>query len=394
MFYVDGEWGMRIRNGVLCFALMTIFFNGCGDDASSKIPTDGTLYQMGDIQEETVDETMLDTEVTESLQDCLKETEVNPNIIAITISAAGDVTLGNHQNQDYAGSFRQMYEQKGTAYFFQNVKDIFMQDDFTIVNFEGVLTFAEEKQEKEYNMKGDPAYIDILTEGYVEAVSFGNNHRLDYLTRGSDDTVEAFEKAGIKYAYDKITGTYETKGITIGFVSVNVVSGGSAVEKYLKYGIEKLIDEDKCQLVIAFCHWGIERENYPDDYQMELGRKCIDWGADLVLGAHPHVLQGVELYQGRFIVYSLANFCFGGNRNPVDKDTMIFQQTFTFIDDVKQEDITAKVIPCLVSTVKKRNDFCPTPASGDEYKRVLERINDYSAPFLVTFDKEGNYVLE
>lgn len=62
---------------------------------------------------------------------------------------------------------------------------------------------------------------------------------------------------------------------------------------------------------------------------MVLGRKCVDWGADLVLGSHPHVLQGIELYQGKFIVYSLANFCFGGNRNPKDKDTMIFQQQFT-----------------------------------------------------------------
>lgn len=313
------------------------------------------------------------------------------DVVTITISAAGDVTLGNYLGQDYARSFVQTYEEQGSAYFFQNVLEYFLDDDMTIVNFEGVLTESEEIQVKDYNMKGEPEYVYILTEGSVEAVSFGNNHRLDYLAQGSRDTVDMFEEADIAYAYDNITGIYETKGIRIGFVSVNESSQGVAVEKYLKEGIAKLRDEEEADLVIACCHWGIERENYPEDYQKELGRKCIDWGADLVLGSHPHVLQGIEVYEGRFIVYSLGNFCFGANRNPSDKDTMIFRQTFTFVNGVKQEDREARVIPCSISSVPERNDFCPTPAQDEEYTRILGRINQFSEPFGVIFDEKGWY---
>ena len=311
--------------------------------------------------------------------------------VTITISAAGDVTLGNHQNQEYGYSFRETYDNEGDEYFFRNVKYLFEADDMTIVNFEGVLTFSEEMLEKEYNMKGDPSYINILTEGSVEAVSFANNHRLDYLEQGSKDTVAAFEEADITYAYDSYVGVYETEGIRIGIVSVNEVSQGAYVEKYLEEGIALLREEEEADLVVACCHWGVERENYPEDYQKQLGRKCIDWGADLVLGAHPHVLQGIEVYEGKFIVYSLGNFCFGGNRNPADKDTMIFQQTFTFTDGVQQENTVARVIPCSVSSVSNRNDFCPTPAEGDEYTRILDRINEYSEPFGVMFGEDGFY---
>lgn len=315
-----------------------------------------------------------------------------PEVIELTISAAGDVSLGILQIHGYAGTFREMYDQQGPAYFLQNVKDIFEEDDMTIVNFEGVLTESTELVEKQYNIKGAPAYIEILPLGSVEAVSFGNNHHMDYGKQGNDDTVALFEEKGIPYAYDDKLGIYETKGLRIGFVSVNEVYDGKAVETWLEEGIRSL-QEEEVNLIIACCHWGIEREDYPEDYQKELGKKCIDWGADLVLGCHPHVLQGIEVYNGRFIVYSMGNFCFGGNRNPKDKETMIFRQTFTFIDGVKQEDQQAKVIPCFISSVMSRNDYCPTPAEGDDYISILERINTLSEPFGTKFAEDGSYIL-
>lgn len=318
--------------------------------------------------------------------------EAEPKLVTLTISAAGDFSLGNLSVQGYEGTFREMYDKKGDAYFLQNVKSIFEADDMTIVNFEGVLTYSDDIVEKEFNIKGDPDYIGILNAGSVEAVGFGNNHRIDYGEQGSQDTVALFEENNIAYAYDDITGIYETQGIRIGFVSVNEVYDGEAVEQYLEEGIRRLREEEQVNLVIACCHWGEELEKYPDDYQKELGHKCIDWGADLVLGGHAHVLQGVEVYQDKFIVYGLGNFCFGGNRNPKDKDTMIFQQTFTFADGVKQEELKAKVIPCSISSVESRNDFCPTPASGEDFTRILEKINEISAPFFVKFDEKGCYV--
>lgn len=309
----------------------------------------------------------------------------------ITISAAGDCSLGNHQEQEYAYSFRQVYDQiEDEGYFFENVREYFDSDDMTIVNFEGVLTYSEERDEtRTYNIKGDPSYARLLTAGHIEAVSFANNHRLDYGTGGSDDTVAALEAEGICYAYDRNVGIYETeKGIRIGFVSVNEVAWGLGSEQLLAEGIGKL-QQEGVDLILACCHWGVEKDNYPTENQQYLGRKCIDLGADLVIGHHPHVLQGVEEYNGKFIVYSLANFCFGANRNPVDKDTMIFRQTFTFVDGVKQEDRQVQIIPCSVSSVKDRNNFQPTPAQGEEASRIIGRINTYSQGFGVVFAQDG-----
>ncbi len=310
--------------------------------------------------------------------------------VTITISAAGDVTLGTHQEQDYWYSFRQAYDQaENESYFFANVYDIFSTDDMTLVNLEGPLTLAEEAREGQvYSIKGDPGYVNILTAGSVEAVSMGNNHTLDYQQQGREDTIRAVEEAGIIYACEKTVGIYEVKGINIGMISVNEVSQGYLVEDTIQKGIAEL-REQGADLILVSCHWGMEREYYPEDYQKILGEKCIDWGADLVIGHHPHVLQGIDEYKGKFIIYSLGNFCFGANRNPPDKDSMIFQQTFTFIDGEKQDDQEIRVIPCSVSSVPERNNFQPTPAVGEEKTRIISRINEFSLEFGVQFDEDG-----
>ena len=316
--------------------------------------------------------------------------EMTSDLVTITISAAGDVTLGTHHEQDYWYSFSQAYDEaEDVSYFFANVFDIFSADDMTLVNLEGPLTLAEEAREGQvYSIKGDPEYVNILIAGSVEAVSMGNNHMMDYRQQGRDDTVRTVEEAGIIYACEKTVGIYEVKGINIGMISVNEVSQGYLVEDTIQKGIEELRAQG-ADLILVSCHWGVEREYYPEDYQKILGEKCIDWGADLVIGHHPHVLQGIDEYKGKFIIYSLGNFCFGANRNPTDKDSMIYQQTFTFVDGKKQEDQAIRVIPCSVSSVPDRNNFQPTPAEGDEKDRILNRINELSLEFGVQFDEDG-----
>ena len=182
------------------------------------------------------------------------------------------------------------------------------------------------------------------------------------------------------------------RNLKIGIISVNEVEWGAQAEKLIQNNIE-VLREQNVDLILACCHWGIEKDNYPENYQQQLGRKCIDWGVDLVIGHHPHVLQGIEEYKGRYIIYSLANFCFGANRNPEDKDTMIFQQTFTFENGEKVEDQNARIIPCMVSSVKTRNDFRPTPATGEDAKRILQRMNEYSRDFGVEFDENGGIIV-
>lgn len=375
---------------LLCLVLLT----GCGNTppqeviggsvAESQVPdiddVEKSTEQSGEAMEE------IPPESTEP-----ETEEKEDEIITFTISATGDVSLGILQTHDYKGTFNEMWDLKGAEYFFGNVKDIFAADDMTLINFEGVLTTSDQRVEKKFNIKGKPEYVQILTQGDVEAAAMGNNHRMDYGEEGLADTVKALEEAGIVYGYDDILGYYEDteKGIKVGFVSVNEVYDEKQVEKYLEEGIAALKADETVDLVIACCHWGDELDNYPNEYELNLGKKCIDWGADLVIGHHPHVMQGIEEYNGRFIVYSLGNFCFGGNKNPKDKDTMIFQQTFTFVNGVKQEDKTIRVIPCRISSVTSKNDYCPTPVIEKAAVKVIDKINEFSKQFELQFDYNG-----
>ena len=414
--------GQRKKRFVaLVCAVSVIAFSGCGDDLTQQVCIPGVEelaqpiggYHTGpqdDQPGDNIGEIVLpggtggdNAALPESGQSGASDTLMGERC-TITISAAGDVTLGNHQEQDYSYSFRQVYDQaEDEGYFFENVRDIFEADDMTIVNLEGPLTTSEQMREGQtYCIKGDPAYAHLLTLGDIEAVSFANNHRLDYGEQGSRDTVAALEQEGIVYAYDKNVGIYEIpdsaaahggeRNLKIGIISVNEVEWGAQAEKLIQNNIE-VLREQNVDLILACCHWGIEKDNYPENYQQQLGRKCIDWGVDLVIGHHPHVLQGIEEYKGRYIIYSLANFCFGANRNPEDKDTMIFQQTFTFENGEKVEDQNARIIPCMVSSVKTRNDFRPTPATGEDKQRILQRMNEYSSAFCVAFDEDGGIIV-
>ncbi len=383
-----------------CLAAGAVWLSGCGEDVEATVPEAGYVYveqvplETPEITQEPV-ATPTPSPTATPTPAPTATPQPTPEVVTITISAAGDCSLGNYESQAYNHSFNQTYETEGGAeYFLRNVKDIFAEDDLTIVNLEGVLT-ADAKKEagRTYNIKGEPSYTEILTLGSVEMVSMGNNHRLDFGVSGTEDTVVALEKDGIVYAYDDVVGIYETKGIRIGLVSVNEVSWGYGSEKLVEEGIAKL-KEEAVDLILVACHWGVEKDYYPEKYQRTLGQKCIDWGADLVIGHHPHVLQGIEEYNGKYIIYSLGNFSFGANRNPTDKDTMIFQQTFTFVDGVKQETADAMVIPCSISSQESRNDYQPTPLEGEEAARVLERLRKFSADMGVTIEENGTLNIE
>ena len=137
----------------------------------------------------------------------------------------------------------------------------------------------------------------------------------------------------------------------------------------------------ECDYLIAYVHWGTEDEDMYNSTQTEHGKEFLKSGADIVIGGHPHVLQGIETYKGRNIVYSLGNFCFGGNSSPSDMDTMIYQQTFTIdADGVKKDNVT-NIIPCSISSAAYDgyNNYQPTPAEGDEATRILGKINERSS---------------
>lgn len=304
--------------------------------------------------------------------------EPTPEPVKITISAVGDCTLGMDEEFNYDTSFNAMFESVGDpGWFFENVRSIFEGDDLTIVNLEGPLTESEDIQEKTFAFKGSPSYTQVLTAGSVEAANLANNHSRDYGESGYEDTIENVENAGIQtFGYER-TALMEIKGVKVGLAGIYVLADGMERETQLKEEVNALKDQG-AQLIVVSFHWGSEKENYPDDIQKSLAHTAIDEGADLVLGHHPHVLQGIETYKGKKIVYSLGNFCFGGNSNPSDKDTVIYQQTFTVTGDEVAEDEDFVIIPCSISSESDYNNYQPTPVQGDEKTRIEERIAEYS----------------
>ncbi|HHX59977.1 MAG TPA: CapA family protein, partial [Epulopiscium sp.] len=231
--------------------------------------------------------------------------------------------------------------------------------------------------------RGKPEFTEILKHGNVEAVNLANNHTYDYFQKGYDDTIAALKKAGISYFGLDHQSINNIKGINIG----NLGYKGWNNSKWVKDGIKKDIAamKQKTDILIVTFHWGDEGSNYPNSIQKDLGKFAIDQGADLVLGHHPHVMQGIEKYKDKYIVYSLGNFCFGGNRNPSDKDTFIFQQNFILDQNKKISSTDISIIPCTVSSVKYRNDYCPTPQKGQEGDRIMNRLNQYSKGFNATY---------
>ena len=188
----------------------------------------------------------------------------------------------------------------------------------------------------------------------------------------------ALDNAGIThFGYDD-TAVMDIKGIKVGLVGIYELNDHLGREQQLKDNIAK-VKKDGAELVIVIFHWGNETETVPDTNQMTLGRLAIDEGADLVCGHHPHVLQGIETYKGKNIVYSLGNFCFGGNSSPSDMDTMIFQQTFTITSEGVQADNVTNIIPCSISSADGYNNYQPTPATGDEATRIKAKIQERSA---------------
>ena len=376
-YYQEKRQKLLIATGigifVLVFILILAGIRGCSNYMSSRQAAAKKTVSMN-ASKDNSQKASSDSQNTDSSN----ATVSSP--VSLTLSVVGDCTLGTDETFDYDTSLNAYYENYGADYFLQNVKDIFYADDLTIANFEGTLTDSDEREDKTFAFKAPASYASILTGGSVEAVNTANNHSHDYGDQSFDDTLAALDDAGIvHFGYDE-TAVMDVKGIKVGLVGIYELYDHLEREQQLKDNIAK-VKADGAQLIVAIFHWGNETETVPDSNQTTLGRIAIDEGADLVCGHHPHVLQGIETYKGRNIVYSLGNFCFGGNSSPSDMDTMIYQQTFTIdADGVKKDNVT-NIIPCSISSAAYDgyNNYQPTPAEGDEATRILGKINERSS---------------
>ena len=325
----------------------------------------------------------------------IQETEANPEISfpkepviqTVKISAVGDCTIGWDPRYEYATRYdRYLDDNDGDyGYYFAKVKDLFAEDDLTIANLEGCFTNSKNLVIKEFNLSSPPEFKEVLPKGNIDIVSFANNHTHDYGEEGYQDTIDALDSIEMPYyGYEKYL-IKEVNGIKIGFLAFLDIDceNYEDIDKAIEY-----LKSENCDLIIASMHWGIEGDYKQCQAQVDMGRYLIDNGVDLILGSHPHRIQGIEKYNDKYIVYSLSNFTFGANQNPDDKDTLIFQQTFTFVDGELELDDNINIIPASQSGVKYKNNYQPIILEGEERERVFNKIMRYSMGFEYELEEE------
>ncbi|MGI6085487.1 MAG: CapA family protein [Acetivibrionales bacterium] len=313
-----------------------------------------------------------------STDDALNDTAINEQSQTITISFAGDCTIGS--DESYKGhTFHKVYQEvNDPAYFFRNVNGIFANDDYTLINLEGTFTNEKKKAAKEFRYKGPPEYCEILHKGGIDGVTLANNHTLDYLKSGYDETVKTLKEWGIDYTNFDTYFVKHIKGLSIGFLGYKAWSHEKYSNDLLVKHIKEMQEQGVDYIIVNY-HWGDMYSYIPNAQQKRMAHFAIDHGADLVIGHHPHVLQGMETYKEKNIVYSLGNFCYGGKMNPKDKDTIIFQQLLTY--NASENRITAveyRIIPASISSKTYINDFQPVPVSGKEGERIIEKYRELS----------------
>ncbi|MFH1880844.1 MAG: CapA family protein [Bacillota bacterium] len=303
----------------------------------------------------------------------------------VVISFLGDCTIGcQDEVYDWENGFAQMAAREGYAWFFREVQPLLSLDDLTVANFEGVLKEnAYGKTEKTYNFRGLPDYAQILAMGSVEAVGLSNNHAEDYGEPGQRATREALLNAGVHYFDSENVYIYEKNNIRIAFLSVwerwMFQFGQQYVETVsgLKAG--------GVNAVVIYVHFGEDYSPYHMERQTTIAMRFIDAGADLIIGSHPHVLQGIDLYGDRLILYSLGNFVFGGNVKVRAMETMIPQVTFAFSDDGEYLYQQLRVYPANVSGDALDNDYQPRLLTGEAADAVYRLIDQDSADFTVPY---------
>ena len=358
----------RILALVLCLLTVASLLFGCATSEADYIP----MASVPETEPTTEPTTAPTTEPTTEPPTTEPPT-TEPQPITYTLSFAGDCTLASdHNTYNAATGFIKVVGDK-YDYPFQNALPYFSNDDFTLVNLECVLSGKLTPVSKKFRFRGPVENVKMLTAGSIEAVNLANNHTKDYGNTGYKNTLETLTNEKITYVESFNTATYTTaSGLKIGLYAAT----GNISTSDIKNDVKKLRDEG-AQIVIASFHWGVEYSYRPNATQKKIAHAAIDAGADIVVGHHPHVLQPVEKYGNGVIYYSLGNFCFGGNRNPDDKDTVLIQQLVIQDPDGTVRLGETKLIPFRVSSVTDKNDYKPTPLDPNDsaYKRVLSKLD-------------------
>ena len=298
--------------------------------------------------------------------------EVKPRVIVITFG--GDVVLGGRESYyGNSASLPAFLEKEGMSWPFEKIKKIFSEDDLTVVNLECVLKEDGKGEDitKQWRFRGLPKYVQALTDGRIELVNLANNHTIDYGEAGYSETQESL-KGLISWCGNGQNTIIEIQGYKFGFA-------GCRETTYVQFPgiIERDIQELKekgADYIIYQCHWGIEYEDYHNALQEAMARACQRAGADLVIGHHPHVVQGIDWIDQMPVIYSLGNLVFGGTINLTTYDAMLCQ-VFFYPERIENQ-VRIKLIPLLTSgnASQKINNYQPVVAENEDALRILKKV--------------------
>lgn len=289
----------------------------------------------------------------------------------IKLSIVGDCLLATEEGNDSSISFSWYAKNKPPEYFFQNVAPIFKNDDFTIANLENVLTDRQLKKKNKgegaFWFKAPTSNANILKKGNIDIVSITNNHTFDYGREGYLDTIKALNKANILWTSEDKILYLNKNNYTIAFIPASL---------YNIYQTKKIINNikiasTKSDYQIVYFHGGQESIYEPENWKINACHQLVDAGADLVIGNHPHRLQPLEIYKGVNIVYSLGNFCFGGNNHMTSNRTIIYT-TILKIENGKLTQERTHLIPCYIQDdTKYQNNWQPEIIKNEEHRKLV-----------------------
>ncbi len=323
---------------------------------------------------------------------CAASAEQDNGTQSVVITFLGDCTLGSEQHQrSYETSFDSYVHTRGYDYPFSGVVDILEKDDLTVANLESVFADTESgKVKKTYNFRSSPDFADILTLSSIEAVSLANNHTEDYGRPGIQSTLQALEERNIAWFASAQEAhsvyIYEKNNIKIGFIGLYISYWYNNLET-VKADLQTLHDAG-CSCIVAVVHGGSEYYTRRDAGMEKLASFFIRYGCCAVIGHHPHVLQGMDVYDGATVLYSLGNFVFGGNKKMRALYTVLAQITFDFDETGRYIGHQLNLIPAQYSGNDEYNDYRPILVQGDAADKALSLIQA-DTPFILNPYVEG-----
>lgn len=280
------------------------------------------------------------------------------------VAFAGDINLAdNWDNMQYCSKTENgIYD-----CISPELVQVMQEADITCINNEFTFsTRGTPLKNKAYKFRAHPSNVGILKEMGVDIVSLANNHVYDYGKESLIDTMATLKQAGIKYvgAGHDLDEAMEpvyfgVQGKTVAFVAASRAEKYKMTPQATKNspGILRCYDtalfkqtikkaRENADYVIAYVHWGTEFTHKLEDVQLITGKEYLDAGADIVIGAHPHRLQGIEFYKGKPIIYSLGNFWF----NDETVDTVLLK--IRFFGNDTEEYIELEVVPAVQADLK------------------------------------------